>query len=317
MNPESQQARQIMQYLLGELPEEEQSRLEERYFVDSAFFQEVRAARDDLIDAYLRGELPPPERARFETHFMASAHRRERIEFARALMSATSTQTPPPEAASPAEGTPVRGWRWLFAVWSPRWAAAAAAFVIVAIGAWFVINNINSRNQAEKHQAGQPALERQAQNTPVPGIERPDDSASPPVAKQTDLPDKQPDKPQTSRPRPEPKVATFVLTPELVRDAEETKVLVIPRNIDTVRLKLEIEKGDYRSYRAALRTPEGVEVWSEENIRTQPTKSDGTVVLRLPSRFLKSADYILRLSGVTTEKQVVNVGQYYFRAERK
>jgi hypothetical protein len=33
-----------MRYLLGEFSEEEQSRLEEKYFADPAFFQEVRAS---------------------------------------------------------------------------------------------------------------------------------------------------------------------------------------------------------------------------------------------------------------------------------
>jgi hypothetical protein len=43
--------RTIARYLLGELDEVERARVEERLFVEDGFEDEVRAARDELLQA--------------------------------------------------------------------------------------------------------------------------------------------------------------------------------------------------------------------------------------------------------------------------
>lgn len=131
-----------MRYLLGELSEEEQSLLEEEYFDDPAFFQEVRARRDDLIDAYLRGELSPDERARFETYFMATPRRRERVEFARALMK-TVDQAQASEALTTARQVPIRWWKSLLIPLVPyqRPIIALGVLVIIFIGGWLLLRS--------------------------------------------------------------------------------------------------------------------------------------------------------------------------------
>src|SRR4051812_3826365 len=96
MSTKSPRTELITSYLLGELSEDERSRLEERYFADAELSHEVQAVRDELVDAYVRGRLPQRERERFETYFMASPRRRERVEFAAALLqsSADLQETP-------------------------------------------------------------------------------------------------------------------------------------------------------------------------------------------------------------------------------
>src|SRR6185369_15603174 len=89
MKAESSRTELITSYLLGELSEEERSSMEEQYFADADLSHEVQAVRDDLVDAYVRGRLPARERERFETYFMASPRRRERVEFAAALLQAS------------------------------------------------------------------------------------------------------------------------------------------------------------------------------------------------------------------------------------
>jgi anti-sigma factor RsiW len=128
-------------YLLGELTEEEQSRLEEEYFADPAFFQEVRARRDDLIDAYLRGELSPDERARFETYFMATPRRRERVEFARTLVK--TVDQAPAETLVTVSQTPIRRWKLLLIPLTSyrRLIIALGVIVMIFIGGWLLIRN--------------------------------------------------------------------------------------------------------------------------------------------------------------------------------
>ena len=76
----------IIKYLLGELSEREQERLEARYFVDDALFELLLAIEDELIDRYARGEVMGRERRRLEHHFLKSPARRKRVRFAGALL---------------------------------------------------------------------------------------------------------------------------------------------------------------------------------------------------------------------------------------
>lgn len=76
----------ITEYLLGELSEREQERLEARYFADDALFELLLALEDELIDRYARGEITGSERRRLERHFLKSPARRKRVRFASALL---------------------------------------------------------------------------------------------------------------------------------------------------------------------------------------------------------------------------------------
>ena len=75
----------IAQYLLGELPEEQQVEIEDRAFQDKDYLASITAVENDLIDEYVREEMPETVRRKFEDRFLASAERRKRVEFAKAL----------------------------------------------------------------------------------------------------------------------------------------------------------------------------------------------------------------------------------------
>src|SRR5215471_15947298 len=72
-------------YLLGELSEEEQAALEQRYFRDRHVFNEVLQVESKLVDAYARGQLSTEMREQFERSYLKHPSRRNRVEFARAL----------------------------------------------------------------------------------------------------------------------------------------------------------------------------------------------------------------------------------------
>ena len=75
----------IRQYLLGQLPTEESSQIEERLFTDGAFYEELLIAEDELVDDYLAGELSGSDRERCETHFLLTPERQQKIRFALAF----------------------------------------------------------------------------------------------------------------------------------------------------------------------------------------------------------------------------------------
>jgi hypothetical protein len=74
----------LRKYLLKTLPAESAERIEERYFVDNAFFQEIRAAELELICDYLDGHLSEQEREQFENHYLRVNSLRQLVEEIRA-----------------------------------------------------------------------------------------------------------------------------------------------------------------------------------------------------------------------------------------
>ena len=76
----------LYKYLLGELPEQQQTELEHRYFTDDALFERLMAVEDELINRYARNESSDEERKRMERYFLMSQGRCKRLMFTQALM---------------------------------------------------------------------------------------------------------------------------------------------------------------------------------------------------------------------------------------
>jgi len=76
---------QIREYLLGNLSEAEQEKIEERLMLEDGLFDEFEVSKDELVEEYRAGELGQAERTWFEEHFLASAEGRQRRAFAVAM----------------------------------------------------------------------------------------------------------------------------------------------------------------------------------------------------------------------------------------
>jgi len=90
----------MKQYLLGKLPPESLTPLEEKLLSDGDFYEQLLITEDDLVDDYLADRLSEPERERFEAHFMISPERRLKVRFGKALrryILAEGVRATPPE----------------------------------------------------------------------------------------------------------------------------------------------------------------------------------------------------------------------------
>lgn len=75
----------LVRYLLGLMPEEEKTEMEDMYLTDDVLNEQLQAAERELIDRYIDGDLSGTERKRFESFFLCSPARMEKLRFARAL----------------------------------------------------------------------------------------------------------------------------------------------------------------------------------------------------------------------------------------
>ena len=146
----------IAQYLLGELPEEQQVEIEDRAFQDKEYLASITAVENDLIDEYVRDEMPETVRRKFEERFLASAERRKRVEFAKALTQVAS------EYAFIDKGAvaPVSvSWRdsldAFFRSLNPvaKFAMAAVVLLVLVGGAWLVTETLRLRSRLTTLQA--------------------------------------------------------------------------------------------------------------------------------------------------------------------
>jgi hypothetical protein len=113
---------------------------------------------------------------------------------------------------------------------------------------------------------------------------------------------------------PAPTVASFLLTPGLLRGMGDMDRVVLPADANLIQLRLDLGVDDYESYRVTLHEAEGDEIMSQAKLKAETIDDKIVVVLTLPAKVLSHADYYLRLSGQTAAGDFELVERYYFRA---
>ena len=315
----------IARYLLGDLAEEEQIAIEDRAFSDKEYLATITAVENDLIDDYVRGALTSADRQKFESRFLASAERRKRVEFAKALAVVTD------ESVVAAEPPRTLSWRdsldAFFSSLNPvaKFAFSAAVLVLLVGGAWLVIQTVRLRTQitelqAEKQsrQTDQQALERQVET------ERRRNAELNAQLNQEKQQREQTDESlrQLSETRettiPAPIVASLTLLPGISRGAGDKPRLALAENVRMVRLQVGIDPGEeFKSFAVEVRSAGGRQVWNRENLRVTTRGGARAIGLTLPAMVLKPGEYELRLMGVAEAGSREDLGFYYFDVTRK
>lgn len=112
-------------YLLGELPDDRASQLEDEAFDNDERFEELRAYEVELMDAYLSGELSKARRDRFDTKLKSDPELRARLNTARAFKQKALAQ-------------PVKKESWFAKLFAPRlvFAAGLAVAAVLVMVLW-------------------------------------------------------------------------------------------------------------------------------------------------------------------------------------
>ena len=85
----------MIRYLLGDVSEDEQLRLEEQFFTDEDSYQQLTALEDELRYDYAQGNLTPRERQLFEKRFLTTPADRKKVDLAKAVLQKSSSSRCP------------------------------------------------------------------------------------------------------------------------------------------------------------------------------------------------------------------------------
>lgn len=152
---------EMRSYLLGILPQDRQTDLEQRILSDGAVYEELLVAENDLIDQYVAGTLSGLEKHRFETHFLITPERQKKLRFGKLFkryLSSHQVLVPPEELAdlqtTPSNPTASRKRaQFSMAVFRRNPVLAFSMIVVTCLGLallfWFLIKT-SARNYAHR-----------------------------------------------------------------------------------------------------------------------------------------------------------------------
>ena len=241
----------IARYLLGELSEEQQVEIEDRAFADKQYLASITAVENDLIDEYVRNELRGVDRQRFEKQFLASAERRKRVEFARALANVVDEQTVTKKTVV----YETKSWSWrdsIYAFINGLTPTARIAFVsavpLLLIGAGYLsIETLRLRRELTELQAANQSQQKSQQEALE--LERHRNQELNAQLNQEKQQREQTDESlrelseagDAVNPAPRPVIASLTLLPGLSRGGDNKPSLTLPDNARLVRLQIGVD----------------------------------------------------------------------------
>ncbi len=308
MNPEAPNKERLVRYLIGELSEEDQLRLEAEFFADRDLLRELQSACDDLMDDYLRGRLSASERQRCEQRLQSLPWLREKSKTDQAFLAgidaaALAVQRHPQSSLLRFRPSFRPGLK--FPVTRPQAIAAAIFLGLFITGLWYLVKparpaDSQARTNPEQLSPGpQPSVITRP--TLTPNQPQPAPVLSPPP----------------SAPGHSPVIASFLLSFDVVRGGEDSPVLKLSTKAGTVQLQLELAQDNYRSYQAVLQTRAGETIQTWDHLPVKYQQKVFTVALRLPASRVVSTDYVVNLTGQGDGDETILIHKYFFRIEKQ
>jgi len=307
MRSERDDEKLMVQYLLGNLSEEEQVRIEDRAFADAKYLGALEAAEADLIDAYVRGELSPSERLEFERRFLTSSHRRSKVEFARDLVRVTNESKAAQNALLERRPPAWLSLSNLFRGWNPalQFAGVLAVLISVAGASWLLVENRAIRSRVAALETERRNLETRQEQLRRQLTEEQDRTGK--LAADLQKP------PSVSAPL----VASLVLLPGLARAETGRAQLALNPSAQLAHIEIVLEpRDDYPRYSSEIRTRSGEEVLIRGNLRRRRSAAGDVVSFDVPTNALDAGEYELTLKGVAGDGRAQDLGYYYFRVQK-
>lgn len=309
MGLSSEHKQEVTRYLLGTAAVDEQAALEDKYFSDPGFFEQVVAVEKELLDDYARDRLSADERGLFERHYLSHSKRRSRA------MAASALATKLNRLSHPKVESGALSWRRnLFTGFHSRTLAfgMALATIMMALGiAWLWLESRRLRSELEQSQVARVAVEQRQKELQGLLDEQKDRSDR----LKADL-----EKINMSQERPvtpsAPAFASLLLTAGMVREGDSTDAprILVPPGAEQLRLQLKIGEISYRRYRLSVERSDGRMIRSFDNLKPSSGK---IFTIALPITLFTDGEYVLVLNGRNDNGEVDQLSKSLFRVESK
>jgi hypothetical protein len=312
-------------YLLGQLDEERQSRLEERLLLEEEYSDEITAAEDALTDEYVRGNLSAADRKSFQQHFLGAPERAEKLRLSRSLNRYISEERATVSVAV-REKKKAGALESLFGFLGFQrpvvaMAMMAATLVFAAVGGWLVVQTINLNGQIQQAKSEQASLEQQNRLERAQREGRGEDLARQLQQEQATRSELEKElerlkQQRSSTPALAESMVSISLLPGLLRDSGELKSLALGSGTTSVRLRLALDAAQGQDFKGtfsgAIQDSEGKQVWKGSKL----SAAGKAVSVTVPATVFKEGEYRLVLDAQTGEGSADRAGTYYFRVTK-
>jgi hypothetical protein len=312
-NKQTYDDRLLTRYLLGAVPEEDTERLDELCIVDEELATRLQALENELVDAYVRDEVSGEDRGHFESFYLSSAKRRQKVEFAAALLELEKRPAAAPatvkQAAARAKGE-----------WAPapksapgrplfRWGLAFAAVVMLFVAGFLLLENSRLRQQMRDAQTQQAALDQRGQ-----ALQKElNDQRSANAESQKEIA-----RLRQSQTNLDQLKTIALLLPPPTRGAARLPTISVPAGTDVALLLLELEADDFPAYKAALKNSVTRQVlWNSGSLGSSSLGEKRAVSISFPANLLKQRNYIVELTGLPARGAPESIGSYPLRVVLK
>jgi hypothetical protein len=306
----------LVRYLLGQLGEEEQSRVEEKYFADKEWFEQLEVVESDLIDSYVCQRLSGKDLQAFENCFLQSPERRQRVAFAQALQQFVEKQ--PQSKANQKIANGGQSF-WSFAgLRRLTWLPASVAFLLLLGCFWLAFDNARLRNRLQQAQTGADQFETNEQELEEKLRQQRQEAEQ--LAQELK---NQRDNRLTQDPSESglqtaiAQIIPFTLNANAVRSSGGIQKLEMPADTRFVRLTMIFAYEQKKEIEANLKRVGGQEILQRARLKTRANGAKAQVIWALPAKSLDEADYIITINGTDESGAVIDVERYAFRIIKK
>ena len=321
-------------YLLGELPEEERTGIEERYFLDDEEFEQFEIAEDELIDRYVRDELSAEERRRFEKLLVAPGFT-ERVELAKLIAQRTASpvrQVAATPVTVPAQPARAGWWDRLFGspaavpAFRPAFAMSLIFLLLATTAFVFVWMKLRAESQRlAQQQQQQEQLRRQIDEqkarydelaAKLDKTEQEKEQQAALAAEYRRLWTEEQQRPATAM------IFPIVLSPgggSRGPGGEAVEAFTIARGASQVGLKLNVTHGDdYSRYNASVKNLDASKAFTtRSNLTPFTERGRKYITINVPAKDLRAGSYNVHLDGITADGRVDNFEDYPFRIKAR
>jgi hypothetical protein len=154
MDQPTDQQELLKRYLLGNLSESEQDRIEELYFTKDDYLDELLIAEDQLLENYLAGNLTHKEATDFRRNYLSTPEKRLRLQLVQRIHDQANSTIKTPADLTVAQPQVEKNswWQTVLAFLAPRqpvsrYALALGVLVIVVAAVLLANRNSQLRNQ--------------------------------------------------------------------------------------------------------------------------------------------------------------------------